>query len=224
MNGRRAASLVAETNESRHAAAKRPIAPAYSLSTLTDFEPLVDSTTAVFFSRLDALYAETGQACDAGRWLQFYAFDVIGELTFSKRLGFLEQGEDVEGIMRSIANNFDRCSLIGQMPWLDHILYKNPIYRRLIAKPVVSPIIKFGERRLSERVNPDIEAPEVVPHTFKDTELANKELEKANVSKPDFLSRFLAARENHPDIVTDLTLRAYLFVRTFPPIWAEIRC
>jgi len=37
--------------------------------------------------------------CNFGRWLQFYAFDVIGELTWSKTLGFVERNEDVDGIV-----------------------------------------------------------------------------------------------------------------------------
>lgn len=81
--------------------------------------------------------------------MQFFDFDVIGELTISKRLGFLGQGEDVEGIMVSITANFDWCSVIGQMPILDYLLTKNPIYWKFF--PIASPIINFGQRRMMER-------------------------------------------------------------------------
>jgi hypothetical protein len=118
VNGRRVASMVFTVDEAQHAAMKRPIAQAYSLSTLVEFEPFIDSTTAVLFSRLDELFANSNKICDLGEWLQFYAFDVIGELTFSKRLGFLQQGQDVEGIMASIAANFDWCWVVGQAPIL----------------------------------------------------------------------------------------------------------
>lgn len=69
------------TDEAVHARMKRPIASAYSLSTLEEFEPLIDSTTAVFLERLDELFAGTGKVCDLETWLQWYAFDVIRELT-----------------------------------------------------------------------------------------------------------------------------------------------
>lgn len=36
-----------------------------------------------------------------------FAFDVIGEITFSKRLGFLERAEDVDGIMAGNWNHFE---------------------------------------------------------------------------------------------------------------------
>ena len=32
----------------------------------------------------------------------FFAFDVIGQMTFSKRLGFVEQGVDVERIIHNL--------------------------------------------------------------------------------------------------------------------------
>lgn len=71
VNGKRTASLVFTTDEQQHATMKRPIASAYSLSTLVEFEPLIDSTTAVFLDRVDQLFATTGRVCDLGTWLQW---------------------------------------------------------------------------------------------------------------------------------------------------------
>ena len=42
-----------------------------------------------------------------------FAFDVMGELTFSKRLGFLERAEDVDGIMESIWQYFYKTTPVG---------------------------------------------------------------------------------------------------------------
>jgi hypothetical protein len=75
------------------------------MSTLVQFEPLVDSTTAKFLQELSERYADRSNAdgiCDLGAWLQYYAFDVIGELTFSKRLGFVDHGIDVDDIIRNL--------------------------------------------------------------------------------------------------------------------------
>jgi hypothetical protein len=77
------------------------------MSTLIQYEPFVDSTTELFLAQTSKLYAETGESCDFSRWLQFYAFDVIGEMTYSKRHGFLEENRDVEGIVGYIGNLFD---------------------------------------------------------------------------------------------------------------------
>lgn len=70
---------------------------------MVSYEPLVDATTDVFLHETEKRFARTGEICDFSRWLQFYAFDVIGQVSFSKRLGFLEQNEDVDGIVGAIA-------------------------------------------------------------------------------------------------------------------------
>lgn len=209
INGKRSPSLVFTTDEQQHAMLRRPVAGAFALSTLVEFEPLIDSTTAVFFTKLDELFTSTGKVCDLGTWLQWFAFDVIGELTFSKRLGFLERAEDVEGITKSVAANFDRCSVLGQMPWLDLVTYKNPIYLRFFAKPVGSPIVTFGQRRLQERMQGrDDERKEI---DIPDPALREKVLNGTIPSKPDFLSRFLTLHEEKPDVVTDRQILVYLF-------------
>lgn len=73
------------------------------MSTLVSYEPLIDSTTNVFLAKTTAFFCDSNKTCDFARWLQFYAFDVVGEVTFSTRLGFIEQNQDVDGIIRSIA-------------------------------------------------------------------------------------------------------------------------
>ena len=211
VNGKRVASMVFTTDEAQHAAMKKPIAASYSLSTVKEFEPLLDSTTAVFMSRLDELFASTGKVCDMSVWLQWYAFDVIGELTFSKRLGFMEKAKDIDGVISSVAWNFDRCSALGQMPWLDYLTYKNPIYLRFFAKPVSNPILIYGRKLMKERVSgvDEDNGPEV---EIKDPKLEEKVLHGTIPSKPDFLSRFLTLHEEQPDVVTDNQLLAYLFM------------
>lgn len=89
-------SLFTTLDENYHAKFRRPIANAYSMSTLVEFEPLIDTTTSLFMKRLDE-FAASGQTFNLGKWLQMFAFDVIGEIVFSKKLGFLETKSDVDG-------------------------------------------------------------------------------------------------------------------------------
>ena len=49
------------------------------------------------------VYADRGEAVDLGTWLQYYAFDVVGELSFATKLGFLEKGKDGDGMMAAIS-------------------------------------------------------------------------------------------------------------------------
>ena len=92
---------------------KQPIAAIYSMSNLVSFETYVDSTMTVFFQRLEDLFVKTGTTCDLGEWVQFFAFDVMGEITFSKRLGFLETGEDVSNIIGNLWKYFKKAAPVG---------------------------------------------------------------------------------------------------------------
>lgn len=69
-------SLFTTLDEKYHQTYKRPIASAYSMSTLVEFEPFVDTTTKLFIQRLDE-FIESGTELDFGLWLQMYAFDVM---------------------------------------------------------------------------------------------------------------------------------------------------
>ena len=87
------------------------------MSTLVQFEPLVDSTSEEFLKQLSQRYADRPDdsgVCDFGEWLQFYAFDVIGELTYSKRLGFVDHGVDVDGIIGSLEWFLGYVAVVGR--------------------------------------------------------------------------------------------------------------
>lgn len=85
------------------------------MSNLVQFEPLVDSTIEAFITQLQKRAvdrpADDG-ILDFGMWLQFYAFDVIGELTFSKRLGFVDEGKDIEGVIGTLESMLNYFSVV----------------------------------------------------------------------------------------------------------------
>lgn len=102
--GQRLPSLFSSTDESYHAKYRRCVNSAFAMTSLVNYEPLVDNTTKVFLQQTERLFARTGTVCNFSRWLQYYAFDVIGELTWSKRLGFVEKNHDVDGIVKFIGD------------------------------------------------------------------------------------------------------------------------
>lgn len=98
-------TLFTSTDEAFHSKLRRAVSNAYAMTSLVQFEPLVDSTTTEFLKQLRQRYADKLGDCgivDFGTWLQFYAFDVICELTYSKRMGFVDRGQDVENIISSL--------------------------------------------------------------------------------------------------------------------------
>ncbi|RYP31585.1 hypothetical protein DL767_005694 [Monosporascus sp. MG133] len=149
-NGKPIPGIFATQDEGIHHMLKKPVSNAYSMTTLLSFEPYVDTTMEVFCRELERRFAATGRSCDLGAWLQMFAFDVIGELTFSKRLGFLESGTDVNGVMRNIWDMFKETSLVTQMPWIDDFWTNSPI-RRYMRGRGISPGAAFAMARVQER-------------------------------------------------------------------------
>jgi hypothetical protein len=99
------------------------------MSTLVQYELFVNSTTELFLSQTEKLYAFSGAGCNFSRWLQFYAFDVIGEMTYSKRHGFVEENKDIEGIVEYISNLFDYVAPVrhfSKLPFLQGALSNTP--------------------------------------------------------------------------------------------------
>lgn len=69
-------SLFTTLDETYHSTYKRPIANAYSMSSLVEFEPFVDTTMQLFMQRLDE-FVSSGAQVNFGVWLQMFAFDVL---------------------------------------------------------------------------------------------------------------------------------------------------
>lgn len=104
-HGKVVPTIFSTLDESVHETMKRPIAQVYAMTNLRTYEPLVESTESLFLSKLDKL-ADEGRTFDLGTWLHWFATDVIMEITFGKRLGFLEREEDVDGILETIEGRF----------------------------------------------------------------------------------------------------------------------
>lgn len=90
---------------------KTPIAPLFNVSNTVTFEPLVDEVLERIRTRFENEFTETQRIFDMGQWLQFFAFDVMGTMTFSKGYGFLDQGKDVDGMLGTIVD-FMRTSAV----------------------------------------------------------------------------------------------------------------
>lgn len=124
--GGKVPTIFSVRDEERHKAIKRPVANAYSLSSLKELEPMNDECSAIFLEKMGE-YAD-GKAngvVDLGVWVHWYAFDVISSITFSNRLGFMESETDVNNIIAAIEGRLVYNSIVGQVPWLHKYLFGN---------------------------------------------------------------------------------------------------
>ncbi|GIC91338.1 uncharacterized protein Aud_007781 [Aspergillus udagawae] len=140
-------------DETLHRQLRKPIASLYSMTSIVGSEPLVDQTLEILFRQLDLRFGATGRSLDLAEWLQFFAFDVMGMLSFSKRHGFLEQGRDVRGILGGIWAFMKTVAPVGQIPWFDPVWNKNPIialFKQTTGLAVLGVVDRFvAERQMS---------------------------------------------------------------------------
>lgn len=82
------------------------------MTSLLSYEKFVDHVNAVLCDKL-RMMAKSGETFDVMQWMQFYAFDVIGEITVGQPYGMLENGRDTDGILKGIHDSSVYGSRVG---------------------------------------------------------------------------------------------------------------
>lgn len=121
--------IFADTSPERHAASKRTVSNSYALSAVAELDKFVQRPTDRLLKRM-AEFARTEKPMNFSLWLQWYAFDVIGEISFSKDFGFLEQGKDVDNILKNIEDSLWPGIVMSELPELDD-LRKSSFFKML---------------------------------------------------------------------------------------------
>jgi cytochrome P450 len=133
-----------------HQEDRRKTASMYSLTSLLSYEPYIDSSNAALCEKMQG-FAQTNQPFNLMQWSQFYAFDVIGEITFGKAFGMMETGSDVDGILKTIHLTAFIPSYLGLLPELSNLFYRALSF--LVKESPLLSLQTFGARALAERKN-----------------------------------------------------------------------
>ncbi|KAI9842249.1 MAG: hypothetical protein M1837_007394 [Sclerophora amabilis] len=150
--GKTLQNLFSTSDIKYHASLKRATARIYSMTALTELEPHVDVCVDLFVSRIKQIMTPNPVALDVSAWVQYFAFDVLGEVNFSRRLGFLETGSDVDGMIHVADEMLRYVSLVGQMPSLDKLLLGNPILALVSRNSEESnQVLQFALKMIHER-------------------------------------------------------------------------
>lgn len=115
-------SIFADQDIKRHARGRSLFQSTYSMSSMVHYEPFVDQGADLFEQRLHEI-AERGTVVNMRHWFQCYAFDIIGLITYGKRFGFLDEGEDIESLMSVLDGHLSYASLAGLTPSLHPLLF-----------------------------------------------------------------------------------------------------
>ncbi|KAK3109792.1 hypothetical protein LTR53_016571 [Teratosphaeriaceae sp. CCFEE 6253] len=118
------ADMFSELDINRHGAKRRKVASLYSMTALLSYEQFVDRCNATLCSRLRGF---ADRPLHVPSWRQYYAFDVIGEITVGEPFGMMDRPEcpDPRGILQAIHDSMvygSRMGLFSELhPWLGRV-------------------------------------------------------------------------------------------------------
>ena len=125
---------MSELNPHRHIEKSRNIAASFALSNIIKSEPHVDAILQQLEDRLDEL-SRSGEAVDFDKWFSFFAFDVLGEVTFSKSFGFVETGTDIRGAVANTKALALYIAAMGHYTWFHNLTLGNPLLSSIGIQP-----------------------------------------------------------------------------------------
>ncbi|PLB44553.1 cytochrome P450 [Aspergillus steynii IBT 23096] len=125
---------MSECDPKRHRERSSITASSYSLSYLIKSESRVDTCIEELRTQMQTL-ARSNQPFAFDDWLNFVAFDVIGELTFSQRLGFVRTGKDIDNSIGSMRFLMLYQAVMGYMYWLHPLVLHSPFAGYFGLKP-----------------------------------------------------------------------------------------
>ncbi|OAA67679.1 Cytochrome P450 [Cordyceps fumosorosea ARSEF 2679] len=212
------ATLFPDRLQKRHAETRRRFQNLYSMTSLVSYEGYVDSCTEIFFQRFDKL-AREGTAFDLAHWFQCFAFDVIGDITYSKRFGFLDHGEDISGLLAANHKLIVYGALVGTFPEVHPILYRVMTWLGIGGAAGRNYLLRFTQQRVTQRraemaaaaeASTDEASDEYKPQSFLDKMLVQNEKDPEKVTDDHLISMSLANIVAGSD-TTAITLSAILY-------------
>ncbi|KAK4496389.1 hypothetical protein PRZ48_012369 [Zasmidium cellare] len=93
------ANIFTIRDEKEHSDRRRRIASLYTMTSMVNYEEAVDRMNATCVRKLEE-FAKRRSAVDIPQFMQYYAFDVIGEISIDRSFGMMEGEADVDDMVK----------------------------------------------------------------------------------------------------------------------------
>lgn len=124
-----------ETSAHKFNATQRKIAGGYALSSIIKSEADLDQAIELFEHQINK-DVDLRRPIRLDEWFTYFAFDVVGQMTFSQTFGFLEQGKDVGDCIATSHMLVPYLSVMGHFYQYHDLLMSNPLMAWLDLQPM----------------------------------------------------------------------------------------
>ena len=83
------------------------------MSAISDLEFRIDKCINTLLSKFNQMTQHGPATIDMSAWVQFFSFDTIGEVNFSRNFGFLETGTDVDWAIKEAEDRMRYFELVS---------------------------------------------------------------------------------------------------------------
>ena len=182
-------TLFANTNAEWHGSLRRKVNPAFSMTTMVQYERYVDETVNVLLDHWETEFAnKEGVAghVDLPTWMHYYTEDAVTNVTYGKRMGFIEKGDE-SGLLAATNKMLYYTMFVMQWPTLDYWLRKN--------------VVKMWLNRHGFLNN---QSSETVPFALKAQQERReirdrKAIDGKELTEDTLTDKFLKAQQEHPE-------------------------
>ncbi|GJE95883.1 cytochrome P450 [Phanerochaete sordida] len=107
-------SLDGLRDQALHAVRRRPWARGMNSASMKHYEELIHDTLS---DLITALKQRTGKTVDMSEWTNYFGFDFMGRMAFTRDFGMLKTGHDQEGLLELIEHAMEDSAWISHIPW-----------------------------------------------------------------------------------------------------------
>ncbi|RMZ80495.1 hypothetical protein DV736_g6662, partial [Chaetothyriales sp. CBS 134916] len=140
-------------DERLHSQRRRIVNHVYSLSNVLQSEARIDRCTLILVDMFTRI-AQNTDICDLGTWLQWYTFDVIGELFFGRMFGFLEKEEDHQMWIASLDDLMRGFCIVAVAPtYMRAIIFMSSLFDQTMRRALrgAATIVSAARKAVNDR-------------------------------------------------------------------------
>jgi hypothetical protein len=119
-------SLHTSRDKKNHRERRRVWDRAFNAKVLREYEPRINRHTAMLIQQLDE---RAGKTLRINEWANFYSFDVMGDIGFSKSFGMLEKGKE-DQLIKQLHASMVALGLFRNITWFTSLMLRLPILQK----------------------------------------------------------------------------------------------